>query len=220
MRRGHRAGQGCRSRPGGWKPTSTGSEDACHAHTCHAGHVLSKDAGAPQLSTRRDFGDVSDHPGSACRRLHGGHHPLCFSPNSSCSTAWGPGASLPAQAGRTETGLGMGHREGKTEENDSTGHPRHKPGPGNTEWGHALSRECPRVPVTWPRRCLGTLWMGFGKASPGPPDCCGLQAPAITENRCAPAPARDCVTTKLRLKEDLYLLKAEAGCVEAHGLGW
>lgn len=145
----------------------------------------------------------------------------CASPRpSSCSTAWRPGASLPAQAGKTETGLGMGHREGKTEGNDSAGHPGYKPGPGNTEWGHALSRQCPRVPATQPRRCPGALWMGFGKASPGPPDCCGLQAPAITENRCAPAPARDCVTTKLRLREDLYLLKAEAGCVEAHGLGW
>lgn len=78
----------------------------------------------------------------------------CASPQpSSCSTAWGPGASLPAQAGKTETGLGMGHREGKTEGNDSAGHPGYKPGPGNTEWGHALSRQCPRVPAMQPRRC-------------------------------------------------------------------
>ena len=138
---------------------------------------------------------------------------------SSCSTAWGPGASLPTEAGRTGTGLGRGHREGKTEGNDSTGHPGYKPGPGDTERGHVLSCQCPQVPATQPRCCPGALWTGFGKASPHPPGCCGLQAPAITENRCAPALARDRVTAKLSLREELYLLKAEAGCAEARGLG-
>ena len=139
---------------------------------------------------------------------------------SSCSTVWGPGASLPTQAGRMGTGLGRGHREGKTKGNDSARHPRCKPGPGDPERGHVLSRQCPQVPAMRPRRCPGALWTGFGKASPGPPGCCGLQAPAITENRCAPALGLDCVTAKLRLREELYLLKAEAGCAEARGLGW
>ena len=76
---------------------------------------------------------------------------------SSCSTVWGPGASLPAQAGRMGTGLGRGHREGKTKGNDSARHPRCKPGPGDPERGHVLSRQCPQVPAMRPRRCPGAL---------------------------------------------------------------
>lgn len=160
--------------------------------------------GTPQLSTRPDFGDGSDDPGSA-RRTHMVAITRCASPQpSSCRTAWGPGASLPTQAGRTGTGLRRGHREGKTKGNDSARHPGCKPGPGDAERGHVLSRQCPQVPATRPRRCPGALWTGFGKAGPGPPGCCGLQAPAITENRCAPALARDCVPAKLRLRGALF----------------
>lgn len=138
---------------------------------------------------------------------------------SSCSTGPGDWCLLPTEAGRTGTGLGRGHREGKTEGNDSAGHPGYKPGPGDA-WSRAT---CPHASV--PRSQLRShgaaqapLWTGFGKASPSPPGCCGLQAPAITENRCAPSLARDRVTSKL-CPERSHLLKAEAGCAEARGLG-